>query len=220
VTYYPVAANYSATWQGEGSLTQINSSVTFNMRVAGSGFDEFDAKRAYANSSFVHLNADIARTQDLMSGYQLYAKIQGQVADGPLVSSEQFSLGGFDTVRGYFESETLGDNGAAGTVELRSPDIGAWLQGNLKDETGQGPARYTAFNETRVFTFVDGGVANIHHPLPEQQANFNLASYGFGARFKSFEFFNGMVAVAMPLLNQTYTRAHDPHVLVRVWGEF
>jgi hemolysin activation/secretion protein len=220
VTYYPVAANYSATWQHERALTQLNSAVTFNIRGVGSGFDEFDAKRYGANSSFFHLNADLSHTQDLGAGYQLFAKMQGQVADGPLVSSEQFSLGGLDTVRGYLESEVLGDNGVAGTAEFRSPDIGAWLQGNVKDETGQGTPRYVTFNEWRTFAFGDIGYANIYQPLIGQQSNFNLASYGFGARFKTFNVFNGMVAVAMPVMRQTYTRANDPRVIFRVWGEF
>ncbi|WP_312030655.1 ShlB/FhaC/HecB family hemolysin secretion/activation protein [Methylosinus sp. H3A] len=44
-----------------------------------------------------------------------------RIADGPLASSEQISVGGLDTVRGYLESEVLGDTGAAGTVELRQP---------------------------------------------------------------------------------------------------
>lgn len=220
VTYYPFVVTYSATWQGEGALTQLNAGATFNQRGLGSGFEEFDAKRAYATSNFIHLNADLSHTQDLLGGYQFYAKIQGQVADAPMVSSEQFSLGGFDTVRGYFESETLGDNGVAGTLELRSPDIGGWLQSHVKDETGQGTPRFTTFNESRLFGFVDAGLANIHRPLQDQSANFNLASFGGGARFKAFNYLNGMFAIAMPLTNQAYTRANDPRVIFRAWGEF
>ncbi len=220
VTYYPVVGNYSATFQGEGRITQLNTGLTANWRGPGSDFFEFDAKRAFANSSFVHLNADVSHTHDLPEGFQIFGKVQGQVADGPLVSSEQFSLGGFDTVRGYLETETLGDNGVAGTLELRSPDFGAYLQKELKDETGKGPARYTVFNEWRVFGFADGGLANIYRPLAEQQANFNLASVGVGTRFKAFDYINGSVMFAVPLIDQLYTRAYQPRVLFRAWGEF
>jgi hemolysin activation/secretion protein len=220
VSYYPLVASYSATWQQESALTQLNAGVTLNIRGLGSSFDEFDAKRFGANSSFTHVNADLSRTQDLGSGYQFYAKVQGQVADGPLVSSEQFSLGGMDTVRGYYESEVLGDNGVAGTVEFRSPDIGAWLQSNVKDETGMGTPRYVTFNEWRLFAFGDKGYADIYRPLPEQQDQFRLGSYGFGARFKTFNVLNGMVALAIPVNQQTYTRSNDPRLIFRVWGEF
>jgi hemolysin activation/secretion protein len=220
VSYYPLVASYSATWQQDGALTQLNAGVTVNLRGLGSGFDEFDAKRFAANSSFTHVNADLSRTQDLASGYQVFAKVQGQVSDGPLVSSEQFSLGGMDTVRGYLESEVLGDNGWASTIELRSPDIGAFLQGKIKDESGQGTPRYVTFNEWRAFAFGDMGYADIYSPLPGQEDQFRLASYGFGARFKSFNVLNGMVALAIPVNQQTYTRSNDPRLIFRVWGEF
>lgn len=220
ITYYPLNATYGATWQGEGALTQLNLSVTGNVRGLGSRYDEFDTKRANANSSFVHLNADLSHTQDLMNGYQLFGRVKTQYSDGPLVSSEQFSLGGLDTVRGYLESTSLGDNGAAGTIELRSPDIGAWLQSNLKDETGEGAPRFTSFNEWRLFGFVDAGTVRIYDPLEEQQATFDMWSYGFGTRFKVFDRFTGMVAVAVPMIKQSMTQKHEPSVLFSFGGEF
>ena len=58
------------------------------------------------------------------------------------------------------------------------------------------------------------------HPLSEQQSRFDLWSYGTGTRFKMFDYFNGMVALSVPMVSQTYTHARDPHVNFRVWGEF
>ncbi len=92
--------------------TQFNAAITYNIRTLSSPWDEFDAKRYKASPSFTHFNMDVSHTQELPEGFQLYGKVQGQMADGPLVSSEQFSLGGLDTVRGYLRSEMLGDNGA------------------------------------------------------------------------------------------------------------
>ena len=60
----------------------------------------------------------------------------------------------------------------------------------------------------------------IHEPLPEQTQQYDLASYGFGTRFKVFNYFSGSVAWAMPLISQTYTSANHPRVLFRFWGEF
>jgi hemolysin activation/secretion protein len=220
ITYYPLNATYGATWQNEGALTQFNLGLTANVRGLGSQYEEFDAKRFNANSSFFHINADLSHTQDLPEGFQLFGRIKGQYADGPLISSEQFSLGGVETVRGYLETEVLGDNGVAGTIEARSPDIGAWLQSNLKDETGQGTARFTVFNEWRLFGFVDGGIATIHDPLAEQQSRFDMWSYGLGTRFKLFNQFNGMVALGLPMVGQGTTLKNDKRVLFSVAGEF
>lgn len=220
ITYYPWNAIYGATWQNEGALTQLNASATFNMRGPGSQFDAYWNKRTYADSNFIHLNADISHTQELPEGFQLFGRAKGQVADGPLISSEQFSLGGLDTVRGYLESATIGDNGVAGTLELRSPDVGSWLQKQMKDETGQGQARFTTFNEWRFFGFVDAGLATIYKPLPEQQASFDMWSYGAGTRFKMINYISGMFALAVPMTKQSEARTKQPRLLFSVSGEF
>ncbi|MDE5457040.1 ShlB/FhaC/HecB family hemolysin secretion/activation protein [Bradyrhizobium sp. CSA112] len=220
VTYYPVVANYSATFQGEKSTTQLNAGVTYNLRPLSDDWVTFDNKRYYASPSFTHLNVDVSHTHELPEGFQLYGKVQGQVADGPLVSSEQFSAGGLDTVRGYLESETLGDNGVVGNIELRSPNIGELLQKQMKDETGQGQARFTIFDEWRFFGFADAGTVTTLKPLPEQQSKFDVWSYGVGARFKMFNYLNGTLVYSVPMVSQAYTEARNPRVNFRIWGEF
>ena len=158
VTYVPLVGTYGATWQGEGRLTQLNATITAGLRGIGSSRDEFDAKRFDATASFITLHADISHTQDFAEGFQLYAKLQGQAADQPLISSEQFSLGGQDTVRGYLESEVLGDYGVAGTLELRTPNLAQYLEQKLPNPVGEA-IKYNAFDDMRLFAFVDGGNA-------------------------------------------------------------
>jgi hemolysin activation/secretion protein len=220
VTYYPVVASYGATFQNEKFLTQLNAAVTYNLRPLSDDTATFDNKRFYASPSFTHLNVDVSHTQELPEGFQFYGKVQGQIADGPLVSSEQFSVGGLDTVRGYLESEVLGDNGAVGNLELRGPNVGEWLQKQMKDETGQGTPRFTTFNEWRSFAFADAGIATVLHSLPGQQSQFDVWSYGVGTRFKMFDKVSGMIAYSVPMVSQTYSRARDPRVNIRIWGEF
>ncbi len=219
VTYVPVSANYGATFQEAKAFTQLDVGSVVGVRGLGSGPDAFDAKRFDATANFAVLKGDLSRTQDLPAGFQLYGKVQGQVADQPLVSSEQFSLGGFDTVRGYLESEVLGDSGAAGTFEIRSPDIGSKIQSNIKGVDGK-PVQFTTFNNWRFFAFLDGGVASIIDPLPEQQTVFDVWSYGFGTTFQLLTYLNGMVAIAVPKVSEAYTEANRPRALFRVWGEF
>lgn len=219
VTYVPLVASYGATWQGDGHLTQLNATVTAGLRGIGSSRDEFDAKRFDATASFITLHADISHTQDFAGGFQLYAKLQGQAADQPLVSSEQFSLGGQDTVRGYLESEVLGDYGVAGTLEMRTPNLAQYLQQKLPNPMGE-PIKYNAFDEWRFFAFVDAANARIHEPLTDQQSHFDLASYGVGMRMKALRYLNSIVFVGMPLTSQQVTVANHPRFSFRVWGEF
>jgi hemolysin activation/secretion protein len=219
VTYYPLVANYTATWVSESSLMQLNAGVTAGFRGIGSSPAAFDAKRFGATENFIHFNGDFSRLQTLPIGLQIYGRVQGQVTNQPLVSSEQFPLGGLDTVRGYLESEVLGDNGFAASVELRSPNINEAIGSWVKDNAGE-PSVPNLFNEWRIFGFVDGGGAYVLEPLPEQLSRFYLWSYGTGARVKLTDYFNGMVVFAVPMISQVYTKARDPRVLFRIWGEF
>ncbi|MBV9563127.1 MAG: ShlB/FhaC/HecB family hemolysin secretion/activation protein [Bradyrhizobium sp.] len=220
VTYYPIVGTYTANFQNEKFTTQFDASLTYNIRPLSDDVFAFDNKRFDASPSFTHVNLDVSHTHELPKGYQLYGKVQAQFADGPLVSSEQLSAGGLDTVRGYLESETLGDDGVIGNIELRSPNLGEMLQKHVKDETGQGAPRFVTFNDWRFYTFADAGHVSIQRALPEQQDKFDLWSYGVGTRFKVFNTLNGIVNLAVPMTNQAFTRAGDPRVNVRVWGEF
>ncbi len=148
----------------------------------------------------------MSRQQDLPRGFQLYAKAQGQLSDEPLVDSEQFSLGGQDTVRGYLESEVLGDDAVAGSVELRSPPLAQYISPVVSDWT--------------VFLFSDGGEAKILNPLPEQQASFGLASVGVGTRVELIDHLSGSIDIALPLITSVVTQADQPRVEFRVWVHF
>jgi hemolysin activation/secretion protein len=220
VTYVPIVGAYGATWQGDGYQIQLNSTVTASLRGLGSLPAEFDAKRFKATANFITLRPDVSYTRDLKDGWQLFLKGQGQVADQPLVSSEQLSLGGLDTVRGYLESEVLGDFGGSATVELRSPNFAPYFAQTLPANAKGESEKFNPIDEWKVFAFTDIGRVRIFDPLPEQQEQFDLASYGFGTRLKIMKYGNGLFLVGVPLTTQQVTIAHKPRVIFRVWGEF
>ena len=51
----------------------------------------------------------------------IIGRLDGQVADRPLLSLEQLELGGISSVRGYLENQALRDNGILASVEFRVP---------------------------------------------------------------------------------------------------
>ncbi|WP_244293726.1 ShlB/FhaC/HecB family hemolysin secretion/activation protein [Pannonibacter sp. I15F10I1] len=69
--------------------------------------------------AFNKVNASAARVQKLQGAFSLFARGYGQLADGNLDSSEEFSLGGPYAVRAYPVGEGRGDMGVLGSVELR-----------------------------------------------------------------------------------------------------
>lgn len=206
VTYYPLSLNYTATWSPKGSITTADVGLTFASRQLGSNTAKFDLNRFKADGNFFYLRADISHQRDLPAGFQVFGKLQGQVADQPLVNSEQFAGGGLGTVRGYLEAEVLGDDGVAATIELRSPNVL--------------PTRSAADNEGRFYLFAEGGYYSLMKTLPQQTGNFELASVGLGARVHWRDHFNGSLDLAIPLTGESSTDAFDPRGTFRVWAEF
>ncbi|MEA3208025.1 MAG: hypothetical protein QOE70_1082 [Chthoniobacter sp.] len=205
ITYYPLSASYNAGWVGKGRLTELNAGLNFHLRGTGSSQAEFDTKRFRADGSFIYLRADLAHTQDLPAGFQVFGKVQGQLSADPLLNSEQFSGGGLGTARGYLESSALGDSAVFGTLELRSPSLlGGWK--------GAG--------EMRVYGFVDAGLLTLNDPLPEQTPRFELASYGVGGRLRLLDHLGGSIDAGIPLITQGQSLADELLLTFRVWADF
>jgi hemolysin activation/secretion protein len=210
-TYLPITLDYSGTWVGKNFLTDLDLQLVFNIRGIGSNAEQFDENRFGADRNFIYVRGELSHTQDLPGGAQLFGKVAGQVSDSPLINSEQFSLGGLGTVRGYLESEVLGDNAVVGNFEIRTPSLLTWIKGLQGSKPG---------DEWRFYFFTDVGEAGIDDALPEQAVRYSLASFGGGTRMTIFNHFNGSFDLAVPLFNQTTTKAHDPFVTFRLWTDF
>ncbi len=204
ITYYPFVTSYNAALIGKGRVTELSAAITFHFRGMGSTQVEFDNRRFNADGNFVALRGTLGHEQDLPFGFQFYGLVQGQGSPNPLVDSEQFSLGGLNTVRGYLESVVLGDSAVAGTVELRSPDLLNWLGED---------------HDWRIFGFVDGGAAFVNDPLPEQITQYNVWSYGVGSNLRIFDHLNGALVLGIPMISQTPSVAGEPLLTFRLWGE-
>jgi len=202
VEYFPISLDYSALYRGPSAVTQGDVSVTFAPRGLGSNQQVFDANRVDSHQT-AYLRANLSRAQDLPSGTQLFLRLAGQLADQPLISNEQFNVGGLDTVRGYLEAETLGDYGFDGTIELRSR---SYVRGPLQ--------------EFQLFAFVDGGKADSHEPAAGVHADYRLASAGGGFNLKLYSYLNGSVLWADPFFDGAVTREWRSRVLFRVWTSF
>ncbi|MEI8388207.1 MAG: ShlB/FhaC/HecB family hemolysin secretion/activation protein [Verrucomicrobiota bacterium] len=205
VKYWPFSISYTATSVGKHYETELNAGVTFSFRGTSAEEQlEFDNRRYNSDSNFFYFRGSLAHTQKLPYDFQLFAGVQGQASPNPLLDTEQFSLGGLSTVRGYLESVTAGDSAVCGSLEFRSPSLLRWL--------GDG-------HECRVFVFLDGGVAMLNDPLPQQTSEFRLWSYGIGGTIKIFDHLNGEFIIGVPQITQAPSEAHQPLFTFRLWAE-
>ena len=74
-------------------------------------------------------------------------------------------------------------------------------------------------HEWRVFVFLDGGVATLNDPLPQQTSEFRLWSYGIGSTIKIFDHVNGQFIIGVPQITQAPSEAHQPLFTFRLWAE-
>lgn len=205
ITYFPFTADYNGTklWE-DGSTTQGTLGATWHLRGLGDDEAEFEANRLGSSGGFIYFRADLSHTQKLPEDFELFGRMQSQVSPQPLVPNEQFGVGGLNTVRGYLESEALGDMGAAFTAELRTPSF--TLGGTL--------------DEWRLYAFGDWAGALVREAAAGQRSRYELASAGVGTRMKFAEHFSGSIDVGVPLLDGPYTDRHEARVTFTLKAEF
>ncbi len=96
---------------------------------------------------------------------ELILSATGQWANDPLLSLEQFSIGGLNTVRGYRENQIVRDTGVVGSAEVRVPIF--------KGRAGN-PI-------LQIAPFFDYGIGwNVDSPTPDPS---DIASAGLGLLF-------------------------------------
>lgn len=198
---YPVlSVGYDLNWQGQDSVvTNFRTSLGTSTRAwAGRTVDcdgvplnQFECKRAGARPDFLVLKLGIDHRRGLGGQWQLNASADAQIASGPLASGEQYSLGGIDTVRGYYDYEQAGDQGWNTRLEVVSP---AWLAAGDWRSSG--------------LAFVDRGFVMLKDPLAGQQARVHLGSYGLGLRVDNGQGLQAALDVAMPVF-ETRRAADD-----------
>lgn len=97
---------------------------------------------------------------------------RGQLSSANLLSSEQFGLGGFSTVRGYNEREVNVDNAFLATGEFKTKPIGLLnlLSSNIDDQL-------------ILLAFVDYAYGRNHELFLGEKKNNNLLGVGPGCRY-------------------------------------
>jgi hemolysin activation/secretion protein len=156
VQYFPLSLGWSGSCPDRLGSTSLTLNGNLFLAGLASGRRDFQALAGSkdAGGSYTTLTAALTREVDLPAQWSLLLRAGGQFASGPLISNEQFPLGGTSGVRGYREGETYGDNGWHGQLDLRAPAINV---GYFPYQHEQVPA------ELRLSWFMDAGQAWVNH---------------------------------------------------------
>lgn len=181
-------------------------------------------KSAFGLRSQFSLGLDLASTDNAQAPDGQYFKWQGgarwsrklphglifvtradlQFSDRPLLASEQFSLGGQSTIRGYRQNALLSDNGFLATIALEIPV--------LKGKAGR----------LTLYPFFDVGTVwnNSQSLIPTPNT---LASAGVGVRYQLSDRLRATVELGIPLINRPErlnTLQEQGIYLSLVWNAF
>ena len=142
-----------------------------------------------AAPNFSVLNFYYARYQTFSDVFSAKLSTASQIASGPLFTSQQFYLGGAAFGRGYGAAQISGDNGIAGSFELRFD---------------QGP-NYRYLAGYQLYAFADAGAVWNDGFRPSD--GLALTSVGAGVRFFFFDDLQADIGVALPL---SYRASDNP----------
>jgi hemolysin activation/secretion protein len=159
----PVSLRYNGGLEKASVSSGLYAEYTNNLVCGGDNDKEaYEATRAGADPHWdaFRFGADLDYT--LPKNWQLRSRFAGQVTNEPLISGEQFGLGGARSVRGFDEREISGDNGYQFNFEVWTPPI---------------------VQNVRLLAFFDTGRRNLEDPHPGQVAGESISSIGLGLRW-------------------------------------
>jgi len=131
--------------------------------------------RAGAKNAYVYGRASVASIFRLPSNFTFEPSIRWQLSSANLLASEQFGVGGYNTVRGYEEREINGDNALVVNVELRTAPVSLlrWWDRCAR----------MFKDEFRLLVFFDYGYAKNHHLYFGERKFQYLMGAGPGLRY-------------------------------------
>ncbi len=183
-----------STW----NHTYSTLAVTQVMLGLASNFDQAES-RAELNTlgerdhQRIRVEIDAQHLQPLSAGgLALLLRVNGVYSPDPLADTQQFSLGGPNSVRGYPASEVRGDKGVFGSLTLRQP-------------LRLGPVMLYAR------AFVDSGRVWLYNDVGAD-AEASLSSFGIGTDLQ-YAGFSAKLDWSFPSNDRDTSDGHDDHRL-------
>ena len=185
---------------GTESKTRIQGELLLSRGLGFGAMTRFGdplASRQDASGRFTKATAAFQVSRALGERVTLRGTALAQYSDRPLLSAEEFSLGGNRVGRAFDFNDRTGDRGAGLGAEL------SYRLGKAKNRTG-----------LELFGYADGGVARDLKSSASPVATHRLASTGLGARF-SLAGTTIAVETGVPLAG-----GHHPRLFASIFRSF
>lgn len=189
------------------ALTNANLELSRGLSILGASKDrDADLSRAAGDPTYTKLTADVSRLERLSNDFSLMVSAKGQMADAALLSAEEFGIGGANGIgRGYDPSELVGEDGVAGSLEVRwnSPYSSSWM------------------DNYSVYGFYDIGKVWNDDAITVKLKEQSLASTGVGVRANINDATRAGLMVALPLTRDVAAeKDNDPRFYFNLSRDF
>jgi len=201
-----LGGTYSLIDSARGS-NLIDGAFSQGMNVFGATDGGDMSSNPKSDSTFSKFNLDVSRIQPLPAKFSFLLGATGQYALNPLLTDEQFSLGGSEYARAFHAADSLGDHGIAGKTELR-----------YTDTVGM---KY--FDYYQLYSFYDIGKAWVEDGESGDNNQLIRSSAGLGVRVNLNKNFSGNFETAFPLIGPPVDpgdNRHDPQFYVGMTARF
>jgi hemolysin activation/secretion protein len=207
--YLPLAITYNANMNdfvgpatlglGLSANLLYSSSTLTNGAVELSGKKSLQGITGSAESSgyWVILRPSFSQDFTIYTNWVTTFHADGQWASEPLISNEQFGIGGVNSVRGYLEGETFGDNGWHLSLEQQTPP---YLVGMVH---GDQPLT------VRGSIYMDWATAYLIDPQ-SRAGSVELWSTGFGVAASVGSYWQARLLFSLPLISSSLTPRDEP----------
>ena len=173
---FQLTAGYDATVQDDWGLTSGEAAVYYSPGGVGgwNNQNQFSQVVQNANDNYVYGKFNLNRTFILPYKFTISGNFNAQLASTPMMPTEQYGIGGYNTVRGYDERSANGDQGYIVNVELRTPPGSIFKM--FGDQSVDDSLQFIGF-------FDYGFTQDIQSPAGTLEQTVYLMSFGPGIRY-------------------------------------
>jgi len=159
------------------------------------------SSRLGADNRFTKAYLNLARLQTVVDRVSIFIRGSGQASTRALVATEEFYIGGADSVRGYPPGEFLGEDGYNVSTELRVS-----------------PLPNTEI--LQLAFFVDHGGVSIKNPAPGVKSYHHLTGVGYGFRLSLPYNITGRFDVGFPVQPSKASSGNRPSLHIQAAARF
>jgi hemolysin activation/secretion protein/AraC-like DNA-binding protein len=188
--YFPLSLGLNASHTDASGTTLLTLNQSINAFLPSTTVAEYQAAVGSTNATGTYyiVSAGVTREQKLWHEWGVRLAVDGQWANEPLISTEQYGLGGVAGVRGYRPGQIYGDSGWRAMFEPHT----SWHNIGMVDNTAPFMVRF--------YGFLDYGQTYLSDP-GARQSPVSLCGTGCGMDATIGSHIESKIMFGVPLLS-------------------